>query len=100
MVARQGGALRSSFSLSRRAILADLRQDRFTRNRRVDFSGQTKCSFSTSDAQVHLESHTARGLKMGSGVYRASVSDADALRLASHRDALQVPNARALSRSS
>jgi hypothetical protein len=34
---------------------------------------------------------------MGSGVCRASVSDAGALRLASHRDALQVPNVRARS---
>ena len=39
MVARQGGALRSSFSLSHRALLADLRQDRSTRNRRMDFRG-------------------------------------------------------------
>jgi len=28
----------------------------------MDFSGQTKCSFSASDAQAHLESHTAGSL--------------------------------------
>src|SRR5438552_169076 len=76
MVARQGGALRSSFSLSRCAILANLRQDRSTRNRRMDFGGQTKCSFSASGAQIHLDPDAARRLKMGSGVWciRASVS--------------------------
>src|SRR5438128_11228074 len=64
MVARQGGAVRSSFSLSRCAILADLRQDRSTRNRRMDFGGQTKCSFSASDAQIHLDPDAARRLSM------------------------------------
>jgi hypothetical protein len=29
----------------------------------MDFGGQTKCSISTSDAQIHLEPHTARSLR-------------------------------------
>ena len=32
------------------------------RDRRLDFRGQAECSFSTSDAQVHLEPDTARSL--------------------------------------
>ena len=51
-----------SLALRRRALLADLRAHRATRNRRMDHRGQTPRALSVADAQVHLEPDTAGSL--------------------------------------
>src|SRR4030095_7479594 len=62
MVARKGRALRSSFTLPCGTLLTDFRPNRSPPNRGMDIGGQTRRSFSTSDAQIHLEPDPARSL--------------------------------------
>src|SRR5881409_3855770 len=64
MVARQSAALRPSVPLPCRALLADLWPDRSAPNRGMDSHRQTERPFSTSDAQIHLETNSARRLIM------------------------------------
>src|SRR5256714_1553502 len=64
MVARQSGEIRFNEPLPRRFILADLRPDRSAPDRGMDFGGQTRRPFPTSDAQIHLDADATWCLAM------------------------------------
>ena len=79
-----------AFALSRRAVLTDFRQDRSSPDCRMDFGGQTQCSVSTSDAQIHLEPDAARSLIDAHTAFVGRLCQPPVcLGSASHRDALQ-----------